>query len=117
MSYAGQVIDFQKHRVAKLMRETVGQQAELARSLRRTADDRARLVRILDETQRELMRVAESYGVLLDRLDDEKHFRDDCLAATELDDIDEMVRRRDELAQRLVQMRETSRRPLLADSK
>lgn len=117
MGKAGQVIDFQKHRVAKLMRQTSDQQAVLARSLRTAADDRAQLARVLDAAQRELARVADSYTVLLDRLDNEKQFRDACLAATELSDLEEMVRRRDELAQRLVQMREDARQPALIETK
>jgi hypothetical protein len=117
MAQISNVVDLQRHRVARLIRQASDQQAELARNLRVAADDRAKLADILSEAQRELARVAESYTVLLDRLDNERVFREDCLAATELDDLDEMVRRRDELALRLEHLREENHQPILRESK
>jgi hypothetical protein len=117
MAQCDNIIDLRKHRVARLIRQTSVQQAELARTLRMAADDRAKLVDILCEAQRELSRVADSYSVLLDRLNHEREFREDCLAATELDDLEEMVRRRDELAHRLKHLREENRPPVLRESK
>lgn len=99
------VIDLQNYRAAKIMREAGERQGELAGALRRAAADRAQLARILDGAQRDLTRVADSYTVLLDRLARERDFRDACLAAAELTDLDEMIRRRDELRGEYASMR------------
>jgi len=91
------IVDFQNFRAAKLIREAGERQGEIVDVLRRAADDRASLARILDDAQRDLARVADSYTALLDRLERERDFRDACLEAAELGDLDEMIRRRDEL--------------------
>lgn len=100
------IVDFQNFRAAKLMREAGERQGELAVVLRRAADDRASLARILDGAQRDLARVADSYTALLDRLERERDFRDACLEAAELSDLNEMIRRRDELRDEYATMRE-----------
>lgn len=108
------VIDFQNFRAARVIRDAGDRQGELAGALRQAADDRAALAEILDGAQRDLARVADSYTVLLDRLERERDFRDACLAASELDDLDEMIRRRDSLAGEYATMRED--RPFGASS-
>jgi len=100
------IVDFQNFRAAKLMREAGERQGELVGVLRRAADDRASLARILDDAQRDLARVADSYTVLLDRLERERDFRDACLEAAELSDLNEMIRRRDELRDEYATIRE-----------
>jgi DNA anti-recombination protein RmuC len=116
MAATCQIVDFQSHRMIRAFAKASERQGELARTLRRAADDRSRLATALDGAQRELSRIAESYTELLVRLEREKNFRDACLEATELGDLDEMVRRRDALAGELEAIREENRCPLFGRS-
>lgn len=117
MTATCKIVDFQSRRMARLFNEASQRQGELAQSLRRSAADRSSLAEALDGAQRELTRIAESYGDLLVRLDREKNFRDACLEASELDDLDEMIRRRDALAGELATIREENHCSLFRDSK
>ncbi len=99
------VVDLQRYRLARLIRAAGDQQGELARALRRATAERAQLADALRGTQRRLIMIADSYGVLLERLKREKDFREACQEAANLDDLDEMIRRRDALALQLAAMR------------
>ncbi|MGQ9368079.1 hypothetical protein [Azospirillum sp. ST 5-10] len=110
-----EVVSLQRYRLARLISDAGRQQGELARIMRAATAERAQLARALHGAQRHLARIADSYKVLLGRLQEEKDFRDACREASELDDLDEMIRRRDALARRLEDIRRESRRPLLAD--
>ncbi|WP_245593520.1 hypothetical protein [Azospirillum halopraeferens] len=109
------VVDLQRYRLARLIRDAGRQQGELARIMRASTEERAQLARALHGAQRHLARIADSYKVLLVRLEEEKDFREACREAAELDDLDEMIRRRDVLARRLEDIRRDARRPLLTD--
>ncbi|WP_449228029.1 hypothetical protein [Azospirillum argentinense] len=103
------VIDFRRYRLARLIREASVQQGELARMMRASADERTQLAQALQGAQRHLATIADSYGHLLTRLAREKDFRTACQEAAELDDLDEMIRRRDALASELLDIRRTAR--------
>lgn len=103
--------------MARLFNEASQRQGELAQTLRRAAADRSSLADALDGAQRELSRIADSYGTLLVRLEREKNFRDACLEASELGDLDEMIRRRDALAGELASIREDNRCSLFRETK
>lgn len=109
------LVDFNRYRLARLIRDAGLQQGELARMMRATNTERAQLADALNGAQRHLARIADSYKVLLGRLALERNFREACLAATELNDLDEMIRRRDELARQLESIRRVSRQPLNVD--
>ena len=100
-----QVIDLSQYRLARAIRNTSRQQGELARLMRVTATERAQLAEALQGAQRHLTTIADGYSLLLGRLKREKDFRDACLEATELDDLDEMIRRRDALVRELADIR------------
>ena len=106
------VVDFTRYRLARLIRDAGRQQGELAQLMRSATAERAQLAEALNGAQHHLARIADSYKVLLGRLAQEKDFREACQAATELDDLDEMIRRRDELARQLEDIRRDSRHPL-----
>ncbi|HEY0835195.1 MAG TPA: hypothetical protein VGE72_14920 [Azospirillum sp.] len=103
------VVDFTRYRLARLIQDAGRQQGELARMMRAATAERAQLAEALHGAQRHLARIADSYKVLLRRLQQEKDFRDACQAAAELDDLDEMIRRRDELAKQLEDIRRNGR--------
>lgn len=104
----GKVVDLGRYRLARLIRDAGQQQGELARMMRAATAERAQLAEALNGAQRHLARIADSYKVLLGRLQQEKDFREACQAAAELDDLDEMIRRRDMLAKQLEDIRRTS---------
>ena len=112
---SAKLVDFNRYRLARLIRDAGRQQGELARMMRAATVERSQLADALNGAQRHLARIADSYKVLLVRLAQEKDFREACQAASELDDLDEMIRRRDELAKRLEDIRRESRAPLLAE--
>ena len=109
------VVNLQRYRLARLIRDAGRQQGELARMMRAATQERAQLAQALNGAQRHLSRIADSYKVLLVRLQQEKDFREACQEAAELDDLDEMIRRRDALARQLEDIRRESRRPLLVE--
>lgn len=102
---SAQVISLRHYRLARTLAETGRQQGELARMLRAATAEREQLAAALKGAQHRLLGVADTYRVLLGRLEREKTFRDACRAAAELDDLDEMIRRRDELALQLEALR------------
>ncbi len=108
---SAKLVDFNRYRLARLIRDAGHRQGELARMMRAATVERTQLAEALHGTQRHLARIADSYKVLLVRMALEKNFREDCRAATELNDLDEMIRRRDELARRLEDIRRDSRTP------
>ncbi|PWC55029.1 hypothetical protein TSO221_06355 [Azospirillum sp. TSO22-1] len=114
-SASAKLVDFNRYRLARLIRDAGRQQGELARMMRAATVERSQLAEALNGAQRHLARIADSYKVLLVRLAQEKDFREACQAATELDDLDEMIRRRDELAKRLEDIRKESRTPLMVE--
>lgn len=116
MSTSAQVVDIRRYRLARLIHDAGRQQGELARMMRDSARDRTQLAEALQGAQRHLARIADSYKVLLVRLKREKAFRDACQAAAELEDLDEMIRRRDVLARELESIRRTPRDPAGRDS-
>ncbi len=107
-----QVIDLRRYRLARLIRNASGQQNELARLMRASVAERTQLAEALQGAQRHLSHIADSYKVLLVRLKREKDFRDACQEAAELDDLDEMIRRRDSLVRELERIRVDRRIPL-----
>lgn len=109
MSASAQVIDIRRYRLARLIRDAGQQQGELARLMRDSAQERTQLAEALQGAQRHLARIADSYKTLLVRLKREKDFRDACQQAAELDDLDEMIRRRDALVHELESIRRTAR--------
>ena len=112
MAGAGaKLVDFNRYRLARLIRDAGRQQGELARVMRAATVERTQLAEALNGAHRHLAHIADSYKVLLVRMALEKNFREDCRAAAELDDLDEMIRRRDELARRLDDIRRASRTP------
>lgn len=110
------VVDLRQYRLLRLMQEAGRQQKKVAAMMRESAADRARIAESLRGAQNHLSRAAEGYSVLLKRLEEERSFRDACLEAAELDDLDEMVRRRDALADELARLRRDGRQPLTAQS-
>jgi len=114
-STSAKLVDFNRYRLARLIRDAGRQQGELAQMMRAATVERTQLAEALNGAQRHLARIADSYKVLLVRLAQEKDFREACQAATELDDLDEMIRRRDELAKRLEDIRRDSRAPLAVE--
>lgn len=104
-----EVVDLRRYRLARLIRDAGRQQGELARLMRESAQERTQLAEALQGAQRHLASIADNYKVLLVRLKREKDFRDACQEATELDDLDEMIRRRDALAEELEAIRRTAR--------
>lgn len=108
----GKVIDLRRYRLARLIRDAGRQQGELARLMRASATERNQLAQALQNAQGHLARISDSYKVLLLRLKREKDFRDACQEAAELDDLDEMIRRRDALVRELEDIRRTGREPV-----
>lgn len=108
-SETAQVIDLRQYRLARLIRKASGQQSELARLMRASAAERAQLAEALQGAQQHLSHIADSYRVLLVRLKREKDFRDACQEAAELDDLEEMIRRRDALVRELESIRANGR--------
>lgn len=106
---AAEVVDFRRYRLARLIRDAGRQQGELARLMRDGARERNQLAEALQGAQRHLASIADNYKVLLVRLQREKDFRDACQEAAELEDLDEMIRRRDALALELEAIRRTPR--------
>lgn len=107
MSGSAQVVDLNRYRLARLIRDASDQQGELARLMRESATERTQLAEALRGAQRHLVHIADSYSVLLGRLQREKNFREACQEAAELEDLDEMIRRRDELVRELETIRRT----------
>lgn len=105
----GDVVDLRRYRLARLIRDAGRQQGELARMMRQSARERTQLAEALQGAQRHLASIADNYKVLLVRLKREKDFRDACQEAAELEDLDEMIRRRDALALELEAIRRTPR--------
>ena len=103
------VIDFRRYRLARLINDAGVQQNELARMMRASANERTQLAEALQGAQRHLSTIADSYTHLLTRLAREKDFRTACQEAAELNDLDEMIRRRDALARELADIRRTAR--------
>ncbi len=99
------VVSLRHYRLARQIAETGRRQGELAQMLRAAVNDRQQLAEALRGAQRRLAGVADNYRDLLSRLDRERTFRDACRAAAELDDLDEMIRRRDELTRQLAMLR------------
>lgn len=99
------IISLGHYRLARRIQETSRRQGELAQILREATAEREQLAHALRGAQRRLAGVAENYRLLLGRLEQERRFRDACRDAAELDDLDEMIRRRDELADQLAAMR------------
>lgn len=99
------IISLNHYRLARRIQETSQRQGELAQMLRDATAEREQLAHALRGAQRRLAGVAENYRLLLGRLEQERRFRDACRDAAELDDLDEMIRRRDELASQLATMR------------
>ena len=114
-SASAKLVDFNRYRLARLIRDAGRQQGELAQMMRAATVERSQLAEALNGAQRHLARIADSYKVLLVRLAQEKDFREACQAATELDDLDEMIRRRDALAKQLEDIRRESRTPLVVE--
>lgn len=108
---SAQVIDLRRYRLARLISKASGQQSELARLMRASVAERTQLAEALQGAQRHLSHIADSYKVLLVRLEREKDFRDACQEAAELDDLDEMIRRRDCLVRELERIRVDRRTP------
>ncbi|WP_246338296.1 hypothetical protein [Azospirillum oleiclasticum] len=108
------VVDLHRFRLARLIRDAGHQQGELARMMRVATAERAQLAEALQGAQHHLSRIADSYKVLLRRLERERDFRSACQEAAELDDLDEMIRRRDALARELEELRAAAPRPELA---
>lgn len=104
---SARVIDFRRYRLARLINDASVQQGELARMMRASANERTQLAQALQGAQRHLATIADSYSHLLNRLAREKDFRTACQEAAELDDLDEMIRRRDALASELLDIRRT----------
>ena len=104
-----EVVDLRRYRLARLIRDAGRQQGELAKLMRDSAQERTQLAEALQGAQRHLASIADNYKVLLVRLKREKDFRDACQEAAELDDLDEMIRRRDALALELEAIRRTPR--------
>lgn len=77
--------------------------------MRDSAQERTQLAEALQGAQHHLVRIADSYKLLLVRLKREKDFRDACQEAAELEDLDEMIRRRDVLVRELESIRSASR--------
>lgn len=111
---SAKVVDLRRYRLARLIRDAGQQQGELARMMRAATVERAQLADALHGAQRHLARIADSYKLLLGRLQEEKDFREACQAAAELDDLEEMIRRRDALVVRLEGIRREGRRPFPA---
>lgn len=109
------VISLPHYRLAKKIAETGRQQGELAQMLRAANAEREQLATALRGTQRRLAGIADNYRQLLGRLERERTFRDACREAAELDDLDEMIRRRDELAQQLENLRRAAPKMTAAD--
>ncbi len=109
MSGSAQVIDIRRYRLAKLISDAGRQQGELARMMRDSAQERSQLAEALNGAQKHLARIADSYKLLLVRLKREKDFRDACQEAAELEDLDEMIRRRDALVRELESIRRAPR--------
>lgn len=103
------VVDLRRYRLARLIRDAGRQQGELARLMRDSARERNQLAEALQGAQRHLASIADNYKVLLVRLQREKDFRDACQEAAELEDLDEMIRRRDALALELEAIRRSPR--------
>lgn len=116
MSETAVVVDLQRYRLARLIRQAARQQGELAGLMRAATAEREQLAEALMGAQGHLSRIADSYKHLLVRLEREKDFRDACQEAAELDDLDEMIRRRDALARRLDDIRRDGSPPLAADA-
>ncbi|MCG5243160.1 hypothetical protein ACIU1J_12145 [Azospirillum doebereinerae] len=95
--------------MARLIRDAGRQQGELARLMRDSAQERTQLAEALQGAQHHLVRIADSYKLLLVRLKREKDFRDACQEAAELEDLDEMIRRRDVLVRELESIRSAPR--------
>ena len=108
--HASNIVSFQHYRLARTLAETGRQQGELARMLRAATAEREQLAQALKGAQRRLLGVADTYRILLGRLERERLFRDACRAAAELDDLDEMSRRRDELTLQLEALRREAAR-------
>lgn len=106
---SAQIVDLRRYRLARLIRSAGRQQGELARMMRDSAQERGQLAEALQGAQRHLASIADSYKVLLVRLKREKEFREACQKAAELEDLDEMIRRRDALARELDAIRRTPR--------
>ncbi|TWA78447.1 hypothetical protein FBZ83_113161 [Azospirillum brasilense] len=104
---SARVIDFRRYRLARLINDASVQQGELARMMRASANERTQLAQALQGAQRHLATIADSYSHLLTRLAREKDFRTACQEAAELNDLDEMIRRRDALASELLDIRRT----------
>ena len=104
-----EVVDLRRYRLARLIRDAGRQQGELARLMRDSARERNQLAEALQGAQRHLASIADNYKILLVRLQREKDFRDACQEAAELEDLDEMIRRRDALALELEAIRRTPR--------
>ncbi|TWA63876.1 hypothetical protein FBZ82_112159 [Azospirillum brasilense] len=102
---SARVIDFRRYRLARLINDASVQQGALARMMRASANERTQLAQALQGAQRHLATIADSYGQLLTRLAREKDFRTACQEAAELNDLDEMIRRRDALASELLDIR------------
>ncbi|WP_246024204.1 hypothetical protein [Azospirillum ramasamyi] len=100
-----EVVDLRRYRLARLIRDAGRQQGELARLMRDGARERNQLAEALRGAQRHLASIADNYKILLVRLQREKDFRDACQEAAELEDLDEMIRRRDALALELEAIR------------
>jgi hypothetical protein len=100
------VIDLGRWRLARLIGNAGQRQAELARLMQTAAQERVELADTLMGAQVHLSRISRFYGRLLRQLEREKTFRDACQAATELDDLDEMIRRRDELVRQFQALRQ-----------
>lgn len=99
------VVSLRHYRLARQIAETGRRQGELAQLLRAAVNDREHLVLALRGAQHRLAGIADNYRLLLGRLERERGFRDACRAAAELDDLDEMIRRRDELTRQLATLR------------
>ncbi|SMF63136.1 hypothetical protein SAMN02982917_3183 [Azospirillum oryzae] len=106
---SAEVVDLRRYRLARLIRDAGRQQGELAKLMRDSAQERTQLAEALQGAQRHLASIADNYKVLLVRLKREKDFRDACQEAAELEDLDEMIRRRDALALELEAIRRTPR--------
>lgn len=106
---SAEIVDLRRYRLARLIRDAGRQQGELAKLMRDSAQERTQLAEALQGAQRHLASIADNYRVLLVRLKREKDFRDACQEAAELEDLDEMIRRRDALAMELEAIRRTPR--------
>ncbi len=108
----GALIDFNRYRLARLIHDTSRQKSDVARMIRASTAERAQLITALSSAQHLLARIAASYTVLLERLQQEKNFHKACQAATELQDLDEMIHRRNELVKQFEAIRRDSAKPL-----